>query len=464
MKKFFNLVLSFVIAASFFISCDDDTKDPITPQKFLEKDTVVIHDTVFVDKVIPTYKFTAQLKSDMDIKFENFSVTVEDTTVLTDEKGSFVLYLKEGDYKLSVEKNNFYYRIGEKNYVVSSKESYDFKITKNYDAKQTFDVVFDVKEVNKMPILITEVYCSNVTYHDEESNSNKTLQKDKYIKLYNNSSVRVTVKNFCFSIAFPYMSNTVSQNHFDEYKNEGWTPSADAIWYTEEIEFEPYEEKVFVIFSAEDYTSLGGVNLKNENYYCLIDMSSALKHPNYYTEPSEVNTKFDVVVYGEVNAWAIGNSPALFIYSLGDESPKDFAEKIDNQINLQGKDWGKLGSSLKIRNVDIIDGVDIRNGTNANYKQRLPEIVDKGFVTETTLGKGYSCYRNVDKTATEQLPENKDKIVYGYAFGTENISGSTDPSGIDAQASIKNGAHIIYLDTDNSSNDFHQRSQASLKD
>ena len=40
---------------------------------------------------------------------------------------------------------------------------------------------------------------------------------------------------------------------------------------------------------------------------------------------------------------------------------------------------------------------------------------------------------------------------------------STDLSGIDAEASIANGAHIIYMDTNNSMNDFHQRKVASLK-
>jgi hypothetical protein len=68
---------------------------------------------------------------------------------------------------------------------------------------------------------------------------------------------------------------------------------------------------------------------------------------------------------------------------------------------------------------------------------------------------GHTLYRNVDKGATEALPENEGKLVYGYA---------ADPCGIDAEASIKNGAHIVYMDTNNSSNDFHERQTCSLKD
>ena len=52
----------------------------------------------------------------------------------------------------------------------------------------------------------------------------------------------------------------------------------------------------------------------------------------------------------------------------------------------------------------------------------------------------------------------------GYIGGTETLEdGSTDPSGIDAEASIKKGAIIVYQDTNNSSKDFHQRKVASLK-
>ena len=38
-----------------------------------------------------------------------------------------------------------------------------------------------------------------------------------------------------------------------------------------------------------------------------------------------------------------------------------------------------------------------------------------------------------------------------------------EPSGIDAAASLKNGAKIIYMDTNNSTADFHLRKGWSLK-
>ena len=71
-------------------------------------------------------------------------------------------------------------------------------------------------------------------------------------------------------------------------------------------------------------------------------------------------------------------------------------------------------------------------------------------------------YRNVDKEATEAIEGNAAKLVYNYAGGTTDVEGTTDPSGIDAEKSITNGAKIVYLDSNNSSNDFHMRKYASL--
>ena len=92
--------------------------------------------------------------------------------------------------------------------------------------------------------------------------------------------------------------------------------------------------------------------------------------------------------------------------------------------------------------------------------KRLTADVDAGYVYMTNK-LCHSIYRNVDKEATEALAENRGKLVYGYALG---VDGSTDPSGIDAEESIKQGAHIIFRDWDNSNEDFHERLRCSLRD
>ena len=93
--------------------------------------------------------------------------------------------------------------------------------------------------------------------------------------------------------------------------------------------------------------------------------------------------------------------------------------------------------------------------------------VDDFFVLRDTL----LCYTGTDmapmyfrKGAREGKRYTVDEVFYNYAGGTEaEEGGSTDPSGIDAEASIAKGAHIIYKDTNNSKNDFHQRKVSSIK-
>jgi hypothetical protein len=106
-----------------------------------------------------------------------------------------------------------------------------------------------------------------------------------------------------------------------------------------------------------------------------------------------------------------------------------------------------------------LDGVEVFGESYvASSKKRFPSSIDAGSVL-LTKEKGHTLYRNVDKEETEKLPENKGKLVYGYTMGVS----TGDPSGIDAEASIKNGAHIIYMDTNNSTNDFHERKAFSIK-
>ena len=81
------------------------------------------------------------------------------------------------------------------------------------------------------------------------------------------------------------------------------------------------------------------------------------------------------------------------------------------------------------------------------------------------MKKKGKAYRE-DGDAYAIIEGNKDKLVYNYAMGTVDIEskhGTTDPSGIDAEASMTNGAVIIYKDTNNSGNDFHLRQKSSLR-
>ena len=110
----------------------------------------------------------------------------------------------------------------------------------------------------------------------------------------------------------------------------------------------------------------------------------------------------------------------------------------------------------------VIDAVEVFAYGASNNVKRFPATIDAGSVAMTNY-QGYTIYRNVDKEATEAIADNTGRLVYSYSLGTVDQNGTTDPSGIDAEASVRNGAKIVYLDTNNSSNDFHQRAISSLK-
>jgi len=247
------------------------------------------------------------------------------------------------------------------------------------------------------------------------------------------------------------------------YLDEGWVPATSAIPYTQSaVSLEPGEEMVIALCGAIDHTQTynNSVNLANSEYWVLYDYGEQLTHKKYVAPDASIPTSqyLGIQKWGAGSGWAFSNSsPAFFICTTKGSTPGAYGSSTDNYTEEEGTRTKKMDTDW------ILDGVEVFRSGYENYK-RFPDGVDAGSI-ELTRKLGYTVYRNVDKAATEAITENAGKLVYNYTYGTE-VDGvsSTDPSGIDAEASIANGARIIYMDTNNSSNDFHQRSQASLRD
>ena len=227
----------------------------------------------------------------------------------------------------------------------------------------------------------------------------------------------------------------------------------------------PYSQIVISITGAINHT---------ETYRNSVDLSKAdyvfydpevFSNVSHYPAPSAsipASNYLKTYCYGLGNAWAISKtSPAFFIFSPEGTSAKDF---VTNPENIESPTGKPAFNCAKIPVKWIKDGVEVFDNANLQKSnKRLLDSVDAGYIVFTGK-KGFTVYRNVDKEATEALAENEGKLVYNYAGGTEaEEGGSTDPSGIDAEASIAKGAHIIYKDTNNSKNDFHQRKVSSIK-
>ena len=324
------------------------------------------------------------------------------------------------------------------------------------------EVAVNLVQSKASQVIIKELF-SGGTPKDDGSGY---FGNDKYIILYNNSDEPADISNVCFTAISPYNSNA-SNGYYDAsgklvYEAEKWIPAVQAFWYFQnQVILQPWQQIVVAINGAIDHTITysKSVNLANADYYCMYDKisftnaaaypaPSALISPNHYLAAQKYSTG---------NAWSVSvNSPGIFIFNLENTTPADFASDLDNTHAIPGY------TSKKVPFDWVMDALEAFVLDNADNKKRFPAAIDAGSVG-LVYGQGYSIYRNVDKEATEAIIGNKDKLVYNYNLGTTDINGSTDPSGIDAEASIKNGARIVYSDKNNSTTDFHLRAKASLR-
>ena len=330
-----------------------------------------------------------------------------------------------------------------------------------------------VKRDTSRPLIIKEIYNGGVMRDDNTTH----FQFDKCVILYNNSPVDYTAENLAITMGPGYNAEASSTqklyvNGTLTYANENYIPGYNGIWYFQNsVTIPAYSELVVNICGAIDNTQTvtNSINYANADYYCMYDpeyegpgTSNNNKYYNntsYYPAPADViptSHYLKTVKLGQGNAWPFSVlSPSVYIYQTKDTTPKEAAENADNAWTHTGYTGPAFGGT-KILREWVLDGVEVFNAEKISSSvKRLTDDIDAGYVALTNK-LGHSLYRNVDKEATEALFENEGLLVYNYSLGS-------DPSGIDAEASIKKGAHIIYLDTNNSSNDFHERTMCSLR-
>lgn len=314
-------------------------------------------------------------------------------------------------------------------------------------------------------IVIKELYIGGC----QRVGSSSAYSSDKYCILYNNSDQTASVDNLCFGFVLPLNAHATNNNYDSDgnfsFESEGFIPAGYAIWHMQNtFTLEPGEQAVIAIYGAinhkEDYPN--SVDLSNADYcmYDPLDYNQS-SSSTYYPAPSaNIPTDHYLLAekygYAASSSWPIGNyGPGFYIFATEDMTPAEFANQMDYWYN--GGSTAAASQCLKVPVDWILDGMEVYNEQReASSRKRLTSAVDAGY-TLLTNSYGHTSYRNVDQEATEALEENEGLLIYNYAYGD-------DPSGIDAEASLKNGARIIYKDTNNSTNDFHQRSQASLND
>jgi hypothetical protein len=444
MKKIFYFLASALILCHASCGNDDEKEEPYK-----------------------TYEITVQLVypegsdfgpvSDVNVKLTDTGGSATDA--LTDQAGKASFTVPAGLYEASV--TDIRSAAGE-SFIFSGVQS-NIAVT---EAMSSAEFKVTLSESKQGQIVIKELYIGGCQKDDAGA-----FYNDKYLVLYNNSGQPANLENLCIGIVQPYNAHGSNNDYRDGvllYENEQWIPAGNGIWYfPRNVTLAPGEEVVIAINNAVDNTLTysQSINFARADYYCMYDIV-VYDNTTYYPSPSEViptSHYLSAIKFGQGNAWVISQmNPAVLIFSTKDLSPADFANSAD-YTNYYNDNVNAANTRKKVPTDWIIDGVEVF-GVGRNNSKRLTAAVDAGSTyLENTFG--YTSYRNVDLVATKAIEGNEAKLVYNYDKGTE-IDGkaSTDPSGIDAEASIRNGARIVYKDTNNSTNDFHQRKQASLRD
>ena len=252
------------------------------------------------------------------------------------------------------------------------------------------------------------------------------------------------------------------------YEDAGWIPAYSAIWtFDTPVTIPAYSQIVIAVFGAIDHTKTvtASVNLDNAEYYWM-QKNDQFTMDKYVVSESIPTTHYlSCTPHNSGKAWVISNScPAVFIGKMAKADVEALVANKDGDDTTAGTT--AAAAVPKFPSANVVDCVDLWSAANIEKsKGRFPAILNTSYVAITN-NLGHSVYRNVDKAATEALPENEGKLVYDYAGGTFDEAagtGSTDASKIDAEASIAAGAHIIYSDTNDSGKDFHERKTQSLK-
>lgn len=295
-------------------------------------------------------------------------------------------------------------------------------------------VTLPLTRATSSSIIIRELYVGGC----QKDDGSGWFYRDKYVIIANNSGQRVTLPGLCLGICTPYNSYGINKNYDESghlnYENEGFVPAASAFWYfqSDEVVFEPWEQKVIALNGAIDHTLAysNSINLAQPQYYCTFDIEHYTS-TSAYPSPSEViptSHYLKAVRYGDQmeSAWPLSStSPAMFIFTPpAGMTPLEFGNDASNVWYDEGRALPTF-ACRKVPVENILDGIEVFSDAWDENAKRLTGSVDVGYVYMTAR-QGHSLERRIDVAETAR-------------------QGQT-----------------VYQDTNNSTADFVQREHASL--
>ncbi len=435
MKKYLSLLCASLMALSF-TACDEDDETP-------------------------TYELTVQLNFPEGFAAdESANVTLSNVQGTTwkqesDATGAVTFNVPAGIYSASATDRN--------NGHIFNGTLAEITVT-----NAAVSATVEMQASNSSQIIIKELYIGGCMDNDGA----KAYQRDPYVILYNNSGEVASAENLCLGMCLPFNAHASNKNVTDgvlSYENEGFIPAGYGIWYfPSTVTIEPYSEIVVALNGAIDHTVTysNSVNLADASYFACYDPDD-WNNTSYYPTPSEVIPTSHYLLaekWGLGNAWPMSAiDPAFFIFTTEGITPSEFAAAQDWWYN--GNTVSDINACLKVKTEWVLDAIEVFTTTADGNQKRLTASTDAGRVYFTNK-HGYSMFRNVDLEATKAIEGNESLLVTGMTSCDDEAADvvKCDKNGIDAVASAKNGAKIIYQDSNNSSNDFFERYQASLKE
>lgn len=279
------------------------------------------------------------------------------------------------------------------------------------------DIEITLAASKSSQIVIKEFYyggCFNVS-------TNKSYSNDQYIILYNNSDQPAYLDSLCIGLVSPF--NAPTNGRLSDWVKPGTSELRDSIPATSMVWMfpgsgrdnilDPGKEFVIAKNAINHSTSVPeSVNLGKPGYWAIYDQ---IMTPGHSTPEAGVKLMKGIWKTGSATAFVISiTSPGLFIFTLGEKSIEQFI--LDNFTYAPTSQNLNMACLLVDKNL-ILDGVEcFRDQTDT---KRFMSEIDNGFAITPGSGQGYSILRKIDEEET-----------------------------------AKADGRIVYMDTNNSTNDF----------
>ncbi len=292
---------------------------------------------------------------------------------------------------------------------------------------------FELPLIQSTPgtIVFKEIYCGGCPMTPATGN----LQTDQYVILHNNAHTTQYLDGLCFGIVAPsvaagtnnWVTTVDGQLRFQEF-----APVFECVWQFRgtgtDFPLAPGEDAVVAIRGAVDFTQDFplSVNLNRPEYFATFSRLHFENEKLYLTPGDRIQESHLLQVLkktGTSKAYSIAiNSPAVILFRP--EAGFDFDAYVADDSRCVATDPGGNAKCFKVPWAWILDGVEVFYGTR--NQKRLKTEVDAGAFTFLVTYQGHTIHRQLNETAT---------AANGYP---------------------------IYVDTNNSSVDFYERSTQSL--